>query len=394
MPRSSFAGGAVSGGWRILLIILSLCLSTLFTTPALANDRPVTASLDHRIGQMLMVGFRGTVVADDHVILRDIRQHHLGGVILFDYDVALQQTGRNIRSSEQLKRLIASLQDAATIPLLVAVDQEGGRVARLKPVHGFASTLSHAELGMRDELQATYAAGKDIAATLAEVGINTNFAPVVDLCINPANPVIASLERCFSPQPDTVTQHGREFIRAHQEHGVTAVIKHFPGHGSSHSDSHLGFVDVTNSWTESELVPYTKLLETGDVQALMTAHVFNATLDADHPATLSHSTITGLLRGQLGFAGVVFSDDLQMGAISEHYGLEEAVRLALEAGVDILLFGNNLEYDPDIVPRVVRIIREMVTDGAISAERIDESYRRIMRLKGVVALSDGGGSRQ
>jgi beta-N-acetylhexosaminidase len=193
--------------------------------------------------------------------------------------------------------------------------------------------------------------------------------------------VIAGLERCFSPQPDTVTQHARAFIRAHQEHGVTAVIKHFPGHGSSHSDSHLGFVDVTNFWTESELVPYTKLLETGDVQALMTAHVFNATLDADYPATLSYATIADLLRGRLGFTGVVFSDDLQMGAINEHYGLEEAVRLAIEAGVDILLFGNNLDYDPEIVPRVVNIIRDLTATGVIDKSRIDESYRRIMRLK-------------
>ncbi len=364
--------------------IVMCCFLSLSTIGIAADEVDLEVPLDQKIGLMLMVGFRGTALADDHVILRDIRRHHLGGVILFDYDVALQQADRNIRSSEQLKGLIATLQDAAAMPLLVAVDQEGGRVARLKPAHGFAPTPSHAELGRRDELQATFAAGNDIAATLAEVGINTNFAPVVDLCANPENPVIAGLERCFSSRPDLVMRHAQQFIQAHQDHGVISVIKHFPGHGSSQTDSHLGFVDVSASWTPTEISPYVGLLGSAGVHAVMTAHVFNATLDVDHPATLSSSTITGLLRNQLDFDGVVISDDLQMGAISEHYGLDRAVQLALEAGVDILLFGNNLDYDPEIVPRVVNIIRDLAATGVIDKSRIDESYRRIMRLKGFV----------
>lgn len=348
------------------------------------TDQPdVAVPLEMKIGQMLMVGFRGTVLNDEHFILRHIRQHHLGGVILFDYDVLTRQPERNISSPQQLKSLIAALQQAATMPLLVAVDQEGGRVVRLKPRHGFARTVSPTELGRLDDPQATYSASAEIAATLAELGINVNFAPVVDLCVNPDNPVIARLERCFSAQPDKVTRHAREFIQAHKAQGVTAVIKHFPGHGSSHSDSHLGFTDVSASWTTQELNPYIDLIGAGEVDAVMTAHVFNANLDIDHPATLSHPTVTGLLRNQLRFDGVVFSDDLQMGAISDHYGLEQAVRLALEAGVDILLFGNNLEYDPEIVPKVVSIIRELVENGAIGEARINESFRRIMRLKGV-----------
>ncbi len=372
-----------SQGMISATLVLFFFLS--FNTTSTAAVKPETAiPLDRKIGQMLLVGFRGTALADDHVILRDIRRHHLGGVILFDYDVVFQQTDRNIRTPVQLKRLIATLQDTATMPLLVAVDQEGGRVARLKPAHGFAPTPSHAELGIRDDLQATYAAGKNVAATLAEMGINTNLAPVVDLCVNPDNPVIARLERCFSDQPDLVIRHAQQFVQAHQDHGVISVIKHFPGHGSSQTDSHLGFVDVSASWTPAELSPYVGLFRSGGVHAVMTAHVFNANLDADHPATLSHPTITGILRNQLDFDGVVISDDLQMGAITEHYGLEQAVRLALEAGVDILLFGNNLDYDPEIVSRVTDMIRDLVATGVISEGRIDESYRRIMQLKGVV----------
>jgi beta-N-acetylhexosaminidase len=363
-----------------------LCLFLFFGAgSSTAATAAPTETIEQKVGQMLMVGFRGTTLDDDHGILRDIRRHHLGGVILFDYDVVLKQTGRNLRSPEQLKHLIASLQNAATIPLLVAVDQEGGRVARLKPVYGFASTPSHTELGMRDDLQATYAAGATIADALAATGINLNFAPVVDLCVNPDNPVIAHLERCFSSQPDAVIRHAQQFIQAHKDHGVISVAKHFPGHGSSQTDSHLGFSDVSASWTPAELSPYGALIGAGGVNAVMTAHVFNATLDADHPATLSYPTITGILRNQLDFDGVVISDDLQMGAIREHYVLDDAVRLALEAGVDILLFGNNLAYDPDIVPRVVNIIRDLVATGVISEGRIDESYRRIMRIKGVVA---------
>ncbi len=370
------------GARGIQAIFTVMCCFLSFSTIGIAADEvDLEVSLDQKTGQMLMVGFRGTALADDHVILRDIRRYHLGGVILFDYDVVLQLADRNIRSSEQLTYLIATLQDAAAMPLLVAVDQEGGRVARLKPAHGFAPTPSHTELGIRDDLQVTYAAGKDIALTLAEVGINTNFAPVVDLCINPDNPVIARLERCFSSRPDLVSRHAQQFIQAHQDHGVISVIKHFPGHGSSQTDSHLGFVDVSASWTPAELSPYVGLIGAVGVPAVMTAHVFNTALDADHPATLSSSTITGLLRNQLDFDGVVISDDLQMGAISEHYGLEQAVQLALEAGVDILLFGNNLEYDPEIVPKVVNIIRDLTATGVIDKSRIDESYRRIMRLK-------------
>lgn len=366
-----------------LILLLSVCLVAVPGHGAQDN-------LNHKIGQMLMVGFRGAEIEQDHFIVRDIRQYHLGGVILFDYDVLTRQSGRNISSPTQLKDLIASLQRAAPRPLLVAVDQEGGQVARLKPERGFAASCSHSALGRLDDLPRTYTEGAAIAAQLNRVGINVNFAPVVDLCSNPDNPVIARLERCFSDQADKVVHHAQEFVRAHNAHGVTAVIKHFPGHGSSQDDSHLGFVDVSDSWTRAELQPYARLIGEGQVAAVMTAHVFNATLDPEHPATLSRSTITGLLRGHLGFDGVVLSDDLQMKAITEYYGLKEAVRLAINAGVDVLLFGNNLEYDPDIVPKVVGIIRELVAAGEISEQQIDESWRRILRLKGELALETWG----
>ncbi len=330
---------------------------------------------------MLMVGFRGTQVEDGHFILRDIRQRHLGGVILFDYDVLSGRRGRNIASPSQLEALVASLQAAAETPLLVAVDQEGGEVARLSEGAGFPSTLSHGQLGRLDNLDVTGSRSSSLAETLAGAGIGLNLAPVVDLCANPDNPVIAALDRCFSDDPRKVTAHARRFIRAHHAQGVLCTLKHFPGHGSSVGDSHRGFTDVTATWTRAELEPYRRLIRSGLVDAVMTAHVYNARLDRRYPATLSRATLTGLLRKELGFDGVILSDDLQMGAITAHYGLETAIEKALAAGVDILVFGNNLAYDERIVTRARAIISALVRSGRIDASRIDDSWRRIRRLK-------------
>jgi beta-N-acetylhexosaminidase len=166
---------------------------------------------------------------------------------------------------------------------------------------------------------------------------------------------------------------------------VLTALKHFPGHGSALGDSHAGFVDVTDTWSEVELEPFANIIAAGQADTVMTAHVFNANLDPDYPATLSHATITGILREQLGFDGVVYTDDMQMGAIRDNFGYEEAVRLAIGAGVDIIAVGNNLQYDPGIIGQTLDIIRAAVDAGDISEARIDESYARIMALKARLA---------
>jgi beta-N-acetylhexosaminidase len=158
-------------------------------------------------------------------------------------------------------------------------------------------------------------------------------------------------------------------------------LKHFPGHGSSRDDSHLGFVDVTNTWARAELEPYARLIAAGQCDAVMTAHIFNANLDPSLPATLSERIITGLLRDELRFDGVIVSDDMQMKAISDHYGFETAIRLAMEAGVDILAIANNSVFEPDVAARAIAVIQRLVQEGRISAARIEQSYQRIMRLK-------------
>ena len=362
-----------------LLLAASALICAL--APCLAAG-PSPDELDRMIGQMIMVGFRGVSPDPKNPIVSDIAEGRVGGVVLFDIDGPGGGGERNVRSPKQLRRLTAWLErQATTIPLLVAIDLEGGKVNRLKAKYGFSSVASARELGEKDaEAWTTEVAGA-VAKTLSSEGINLNFAPVVDLNSNPDNPVIGSKDRSFSADPEVVIRQARAWISAHRQAGVLSTLKHFPGHGSSRADSHLGFVDVTHTWSEDELKPYARLISEGTVDAVMTAHIFNARLDPEYPATLSRGIITGILRNQLGFQGVVISDDFQMKAISEHYGLKESIRLGLDAGLDILLFANNSAWDPGIAQKAVGIIRRLVDDGQISRGRIEESYRRIRGFK-------------
>jgi beta-N-acetylhexosaminidase len=220
-----------------------------------------------------------------------------------------------------------------------------------------------------------------IARTLASVGVNLNLAPVVDLDVNPTNPIIGALGRSFSADPAIVTAQAEAFIAGHRALGVKTTLKHFPGHGSSTGDTHLGVVDVTDTWSEVELEPFRNVVRDGLADAVLTAHVFNATLDSEHPATLSQPTITGILREQLSWDGIVISDDMQMGAIRDAYGYPDAVRLAILAGVDILTIAQQQVYEEGIVGRTIDLIEGFVRDGTLTEERIDASYRRILALK-------------
>jgi beta-N-acetylhexosaminidase len=334
-----------------------------------------------KIGQMLLIGFRGLTADAADATRQQIAAGEVGGILLFSVD---QLTGglRNVDSPDQLRGLVDALSGSAPgSPLTVAIDQEGGMVARLGPAHGFPATSSAAALGQGDP-SATAAAARAMAETLRSVGVTLNLAPVVDLAVNPDNPIIAAVERSFSADPAVVVAHASAFIQAHHDIGVRSAIKHFPGQGSATGDTHAGVVDVTDVWTDVELEPFAALVAQGLPDAVLTAHIFNGRLDPDHPATLSEPTISGILRQQLGWDGAVISDDMQMGAIRDAYGYEEAVALAIEAGVDILLIANQLVYEPDIAPRTIDIIEGLVRSGRIGEERIDASYRRILALKG------------
>lgn len=361
------------------LVAALLLLLQLAPLPAGAAQQP--DSLAVKIGQMLMIGFRGLSITDAPGIAVDIRKRHIGGVVLFDYDVPTKSPVRNISSPEQLSKLTLELTGLSEIPLLIAIDQEGGKVNRLKSSKGFPPSVSAAHLGALDNRDSTTRAALGTAATLKKMHIPMNLAPVVDLNVNPDNPVIGKLGRSFSADPKIVTRHATLTANALRQEGVIPTLKHFPGHGSSSTDTHKDFTDVTESWKQEELDPYRTMIAAGYNDAVMTAHVFNAKLDNLYPATLSKKVLDGILRNKLGFRGVIVSDDMQMKAISDHYGLEEAIRLALDAGVDILLFGNNTAYDPDITEKATKIIHKLVKNGTLDKSRIDRSYRRIMALK-------------
>jgi beta-N-acetylhexosaminidase len=343
------------------------------------NSQPAT--LREKIGQLLMIGFRGLETGVRSPVSRDIRAGRIGGVVLFDRDLALGEAERNIRSPQQVKKLVDSLQARAAVPLLVAVDQEGGQVARLKEKVGFPATVSARYLGRKDEPELTLEYAGRSAAAMAACGINLNFAPLVDLDVNPENPIIGRYERSFGADPGTVARHALAVIEGHRRHGVACCLKHFPGHGSSSQDSHLGCTDVSETWDAKELRPYREMIAAGQADAVMTAHIFNRRLDPEFPATLSKRTITGLLREELGFTGVVISDDLEMKAISAEYSREKALELALNAGIDIVLLANNLVYDPDIAMRTQEMILGLVAAGRVSAARIDQACRRIIDWK-------------
>ena len=338
-------------------------------------------SLRDRIGQMLLVGFRGLTVEEAGEIASDIRDRNLGGILLFDTDQPTHSAVRNVESPTQLIALIGGLQALARTPLLVAIDEEGGLVARLDQRHGFPSTISAADLGARDDVAFTREAGQQIAETLASVGVNLNLAPVVDLNVNPSNPIIGSLGRSFSADPAVVTAQAEAFVEGHRSVGVHTTLKHFPGHGSSTGDTHLGVVDVTDTWSTIELEPFRNVVHDGLADTVLTAHVFNSRLDPEHPATLSQPTITGILREQIGWDGVVISDDMQMGAIRQAYGYKDALRLAILAGVDVLTIAQQQVYEPGIVASTIDLIEGLVNDGSLTVARIDESYQRIQALK-------------
>ncbi len=363
----------------VLSLIFSLsCGQVLAKSSQRVQDLLSKLSLEEKVGQLLLVGFRGFEVNSE--VERAVRDYHVGSIIYFDYDVETRTRQRNIRSPRQLKDLSADLQAISEIPLFVSVDEEGGKVSRLKKRYGFSSKPSPAKLGTKFQWQVKNSA-KDLAQELIEHGINVNFAPLADVNTNPHNPVIGSLGRSFSSNPEKVEKYCRSFVEGQGEEGVVSVLKHFPGHGSSRGDSHEGLVDVSQTWDQKELIPFKNLIASGDAEMIMTAHIFNRNLDAYYPATLSKRTIQGLLRDQLGFDGVVISDDMNMGAIAHHYGLKEAISLSLNAGVDILLFGNNLVYDKDIAGKAHGIIMDLVREGKISAQTIDKKVSRILNLK-------------
>lgn len=344
-----------------------------------------TMTLKEKIAQLFIMGFRGGDVSPGSIIHKEITELGIGGVILFDKDMVYHRPVNNIESPKQLKALINQLKSYTKVPLFISIDQEGGLINRLKPEYGFPESRSHQELGKIDDVDESEAEGLGIATVLNEMGINLNFAPVVDIAIDPTSSVIGKRERSFGANKDIVSKHAEAYIRGHDNQNVLSCCKHFPGHGSAVGDTHFGFVDVTDTWDESEAEPYRYLINKNKCRMIMTAHIFNKNFDDTYPATLSEKTIQGFLRDKLGYEGVIISDDMQMQAISDHYSLKDSLKLGLQAGLDLFCFGNNLLQEQVRASDVVGAVLELVEEDTISEARIDESVHRILKLKEAIA---------
>ncbi len=332
-----------------------------------------------KIGQMFILGFRGEDIDENDWIYKDIQVNHLGGVILFDKNI--DTSVQNFNSKEGLEKLTVKLTACSQTTLFCAVDQEGGRVCRLKAAYGFDTVASAKAMGKGGISEVRQQAAL-LASMLKESGINLNFAPVVDLDLNPDNPIIGKYNRSFSVSPDKVVQCAEAFIEEHHKQGIGCCIKHFPGHGSATGDSHLGFVDITTCWQEKELLPYSALIQNGYEDGIMTAHLVNRELDSTGlPATLSKKMIKNLVRDRFCFEGVVFSDDLQMSAITKGWSYKKAVQLAVIAGVDVLVVGNNLGHQEDALEQGIQAIEELLETNTISEQQIVNSLKRIEKFK-------------
>jgi len=343
-------------------------------------------TLEQKICQMLMVGFRGTDLKDIHWLKNYLENGLIGGVILFETDRETN-TIRNIQSSEQLKKLTGDLSAASKVPLFIAIDQEGGKVSRLNSRNGFEDFPSHAELGQTNDEKTAKIVFLKIAEALHNMGINVNFAPVVDLAINSDNKVVVQNNRCFSANPMEVAKFAQYFIEAHNKFNVLSVAKHFPGHGSSQQDSHFDWTNVSNTWKSLELKPYEILNGAGTLPGVMVGHIYNKNFDPNFPASLSHIWVEEILRKQIGFEGLVFTDDLQMKSISNNFTLEETTELALIAGNDILLFANQINYIENLPEKFIQIVLDLLNRNKIKLERIYRSFERIMNFKQQIMLN-------
>ena len=333
------------------------------------------------IGNLIIAGFRGTFVSEDTLIQEWIHSFQLGGVILYDMDLEYNRLGtRNIQSAEQLKNLNINLQSFSKEPLFIAIDQEGGKVNRLNTEYGFPKFPSWSEIGQRDDLKFTKTYSRKLGEILNDLHINLNFAPVLDVDGGESS-FISKQGRALSPNIQKITEHSSVFIENLKQHGILCCGKHFPGQGSASGDTHAGVTDITTTWDKQELGPYNSLIHSGHLDAIIVAHTFHNKFDDDFAASMSRKTITDLLRIKMGFRGVVICDDPSMKAISAHYDLKTTLKWMLHAGVDMFILGNNLEYDPHLIPNAVRCLQELVSEGIVSENRIYESLQRIQSLR-------------
>lgn len=383
-PQAKLASLALAG---ILLHCPSVSAQGLTKISALEDQAPVhqkvphpvvyePADLDDMIGQMIMVGFHGRAPKTKTVaqIADLIKRGTIGGVILMS---------RNVKNKKQLRNLTAFFREVRPgQPPFIAIDQEGGAVQRLTKRRGFRYTPGAAYIVRKKSITEAREIYGNLAKELADAGINMNFGPVLDLATNKRNPIISRRGRSYGKDPDKVVEFASAFIDAHREHGVLSVAKHFPGHGSSWTDSHRRFVDLSKTWKPIELEPYRRLSGDSAPDLVMVGHLFHPKFGGEKklPASLSSQAIEDELRTTLKFSGLVVTDDLEMKSVKRRYKRADLTVQAVNAGNDIILFSDATKknHTPELVHKY---IKDAVMSGEISRARIEQSYRRIIKIK-------------
>lgn len=339
-----------------------------------------------KISQMLIVGIGKTVEYDEmsDSMKRDLKD--IGGVILYKYTFD-RINRRNIYSEKQTKKLIHDIKEKAYITPFIAVDQEGGIVSRFTSGDFFSEDVdleAHGELAKLDK-NSVYGKVYKMSKYLKSIGVDINFAPVVDINVNKSNQVISKLNRSFSDKPEVVSLYAEQYMKAANDAGIISSLKHFPGHGSASGDSHLGFVDVSDKWGEKELEPYKYFVKNyhdfSKKNMIMTAHVFNKNLDEKYPATMSYNINQKILRDEIKFDGILISDDLQMRAISDNFNFEETLVRSINSGVDMFIVGNNLKLDEKAKEKFVNAVVKNIENGRIDIQKINKSYDKIIAMK-------------
>lgn len=331
-------------------------------------------SLDEKIGQMVMSGIEGYTINDSTVKL--IKDYHVGGIIIL---------GENIKSSNQLLSLVNSLKTtnlSNKTPLFLSIDQEGGRVDRLSKE--FIKLPDNKTIGNVNNSEFSYKIGQIIAEEIKSFGFNMDFAPVLDINSNPKNPVIGN--RSFGANPQVVTKLGIETMKGIKSKGVISAVKHFPGHGDTSTDSHVGLPMVNHDLKRLksfELIPFEAAIK-NSVDVVMAAHILLPKIDAKYPSSMSKTIITDILRNGLKFNGVVITDDMTMGAVTKNYDIGDAAVTSVNAGCDIILVCHG--YDNEV--SVINSLKKAVQNGTIKEERVNESLYRILKLKSKYKISN------
>lgn len=332
-------------------------------------------SIEEKIGQMLMFGFEDTQVNDETRKLID--DYHVGGVILFK---------KNITGSQQLLDLNNQIKEINSghnnTPIFISVDEEGGLISRMPPE--IINLPDSKDIGDSHRSEIAYQVGEAIGERVSSFGFNMTMAPVLDINSNPANPVIG--KRAFGDNKEIVSEMGIEEMKGIQSQNIIPVVKHFPGHGDTDVDSHLGLPVVNHGLgklRQMELVPFQNAVNQ-QADMTMVAHLLLPEIDSKYPSSLSKNVITNILREELKFNGVVITDDMTMGAIIENYDIGEASIKAVQAGNDIVLVAHGYENKVKVVNSLINAVK----DGTISEARIDESIERILHLKEKYNIAD------